>query len=368
MNIGVITTSRADFGIYLPLLRKIRERNHEFFLFVGGMHTSADFGNSYLLIEKEGFAIAEKLKGLSGKDSPEGVAQSMASTLEEYARIWPKYQAKLDVVFVLGDRFEMYAAASSLIPFNIPIAHLHGGEITMGAMDNKFRHAITMLCDFHFTSHEKHAQKVEEMLGRNHNVFNVGSLGVQSLMSEELFSPQQFQEKFSFDITQQFILTTIHPETLSLGKNKEYITQFIDAIKEINLPVLCTLPNADTEGGIIREVLLDFEKKYPQKIKCFENLGFKGYFTAMKNCSLLVGNTSSGIIEAASFKKMVVNLGDRQKGRFAGANVVNVAFEKKAIVDAVHQLKNKDTSAIVNPYVQENSAEKIVDFLEKIIQ
>ena len=368
MKVGVITTSRADFGIYLPLLKKLEDKNHELFLFVGGMHTSIDFGNSYLLIEKEGFTISEKLMGLLGDDSSEGIAKSMASTLEGFAKIWTKYQNKLDVVFVLGDRFEMYAAVSSIIPFNIPIAHIHGGEITLGAMDNKFRHAITMLSDFHFTSHEKHAQRVVEMTGDKRYVFNVGSLGVEGLMSQELFTKQEFYEKFSFDITQPFILTTIHPETVSLGKNEEYICQFIEAIKEVNIPVLCTLPNADTEGKIIRDALLDFANQYPEKIKCFENLGVKGYFTAMKNCSILVGNTSSGIIEAASYKKMVVNLGDRQKGRHTGENVVNVAFQKKAIIDSINELKVKDTSNIVNPYMQEGSAEKVVNILEQIIK
>jgi GDP/UDP-N,N'-diacetylbacillosamine 2-epimerase (hydrolysing) len=368
MKIGIITTSRADFGIYIPLLKKIKEKGHGLFLFVGGMHTTVEFGNSYQLIEKEGFEISEKIDGLIPGSSSESIAKSMANTLSGFALLWPKYSKILDVVFVLGDRFEMYAAASSLIPFNIPIAHLHGGETTLGAMDNKFRHAITMLSDYHFTSHEKHAQKVIEMLGGDRFVFNVGSLGVEALMTQNLFSAEEFQEKFAFDISQQFILTTIHPETVSLGKNKDYIEQFIEAIKEINLPVLCTLPNADTEGGIIREALLEFEKHYPQKIKCFENLGVKGYFTAMKNCSVLVGNTSSGIIEAASFKKLVLNLGDRQKGRYVGDNVVHVAFDKKAIVDAIEVAVMRDTSNVVNPYVQENSAEKVVQILEQIMK
>ena len=258
----------------------------------------------------------------------------------------------------------MYAAASSLIPFNIKIAHIHGGETTLGAIDNKFRHAITMLSDLHFTSHEQHAEKVIQMTSEKHTVFNVGAMGVENLLQQSLMTPEEFLAKFSFDISADFILTTIHPETVSLGKNKEYIAQYIEAVKELTIPVLCTLPNADSDGKIMREALLEFEREYPDKIKCFENLGIKGYFTAMKHSLLMVGNTSSGIIEAASFKKWVVNLGDRQKGRFAPSNVANVSFDKKEIVLTVSSLLKKDCSDIVNPYGKGDSSVEIVKIVE----
>jgi GDP/UDP-N,N'-diacetylbacillosamine 2-epimerase (hydrolysing) len=365
MNIGIVSTSRADFGISLPLLHKMKEKGHSVFLFAGGMHTSASHGNSYRLIEEQGFEITEKIGGLEDDDSSEGVAKSMANTIKGYAAAWTKHQNHLDVVVVLGDRFEMYAAVSSLIPFNIKIAHIHGGETTLGAIDNKFRHAITMMSDIHFTSHEKHAEKVIQMVGDKMNVYNVGALGVENLLMQALFTADEFKEKFNFDISQYFVLTTIHPETVSLGKNKGYIHQFIDAVKEFKVPVLCTLPNADTDGKIIREALLDFEKQYPTKIKCFENLGIKGYFTAMKNCMAMIGNTSSGIIEAASYKKWVLNLGDRQKGRYAPNNVIQVNFEKEAILSAFASLELRDSDEIFNPYGMGNTAEEIVKILEK---
>ena len=365
MNIGIVTTSRADFGISLPLLHKIKEKGHSVFLFAGGMHTSSSHGNSYRLIEEQGYEIAEKIGGLDDDDSPEGIAKSMANTLSGYAAAWTKYQNKLDVVIVLGDRFEMFAAVSSLIPFNIKIAHIHGGETTLGAIDNKFRHAITVMSDIHFTSHEKHAEKVVEMIGEKNNVYNVGALGVENLLMQPLYTPLEFKAKFNFDISQKFVLTTIHPETVAVGKNEGYIHQFIDAVKEFNVPVLCTLPNADTDGKIIRQALLDFEKQYPTKIKCFENLGIKGYFTAMKNCAAMIGNTSSGIIEAASFKKWVLNLGDRQKGRYAPNNVLHVNFEKEAILSAYKSLELLDSSKIVNPYGMGNTAEEILKIVEK---
>jgi len=368
MNIGVITTSRADFGIYLPLLKKIKDSQHELFLFVGGMHTSADFGNSYQLIEKEGFQISEKLDGLLSGDSSSVIANSMANTLAAFAEIWPKYKNSLDVIFVLGDRFEMFAAASSILPFNIPIAHLHGGETTLGAIDNKFRHAITSLSDFHFVSHQNHAERVIQIINSNTHVYNVGALGVENLLSIEILDAEGFKSKFNFDISQKFVLTTIHPETASFGKNEYYINEFIAAVKEFDMPVLCTLPNADTEGNVIRKALLSFEREYPEKIKCFENLGIKGYLSAMKNCTVMIGNTSSGIIEAASFNKQVLNLGNRQEGRLAGENVIHVPFKKEEIIKAFSEAKKNKEVNVVNPYGAGNTAEKIMNIIENIFK
>ena len=366
MKIGVITTSRADFGIYLPLLKKIKERSHELSLFVGGMHTAAHLGNSYHFIEKEGFQIAEKIDGVVEDDSSAGIVQSMSLTMIGFSKIWKKYRGKLDVVFVLGDRFEMYAATSSLIPFNFKIAHIHGGETTLGAIDNKFRNAMTMLSDLHFTSHEKHALKVAQMKGGGEGVYNVGALGVENLLSQQLLDKAVFFEKFKFSIARDYILCTIHPETVALGNNKFFIEQFIEAVKEVGVPLLCTLPNADTEGVIIRQALLEFEKHFPEKIKCFENLGIAGYLTAMKNCTMMLGNTSSGIIEAASFHKGVINLGDRQKGRYAPENVLHVPFNKEAILVAVKTLLSQENNWGVNPYEKSNSAEEIVKILETV--
>ncbi len=366
MKIGVITTSRADFGIYLPLLNKIKESEHHLMLFAGGMHTASHFGNSHQLIEEAGFIIGEMVDGISTDDSPFGLCESMALTLAGFSAVWKKYADELDVVFVLGDRFEMYAAASSIIPYNIIIAHLHGGETTLGAIDNKFRNAISMLSDYHFVSHEKHAEKLVQMTGDSARIFNVGALGVENLLGQSLMSTDAFFEKFKFDISKDYILTTIHPETVSAGKNVHFIDEYIAAVKEIDIPVLCTLPNADTEGSVLRAALLDFEKQFPQKLKCFENLGIVGYFTAMKNCLIMLGNTSSGIIEAASYQKWVIDLGDRQKGRFAPSNVVHVPFDRKEIVRNVQSLRTTDVNVSQNPYGKGNTAEQILGILETV--
>lgn len=367
MNIGIITTSRADFGIYLPLIKAIEaEKGFNYFIFAGGMHTSDMFGNSYKLIEAHGLKVVEKLKTLYDGDSPEDIARSMGKTTEMYASIWKKYESKLDIVFALGDRFEMIAAAMSITPFNIPLAHLHGGETTLGAIDNKYRHAITCMSEYHFTTNKVHAQKVSEIMGSKKNVYDVGALGVDSVLNMPLFSPKEFYDKFKFSIEQDYFLVTYHPETVNLGVNKKSIEEFIKVLKNQTIKTLCTLPNADTEGKVVREKLLQFAEKYPDKIKCFENLGQKGYLTAMKHCTLMAGNTSSGIIESVAFNKPVVNIGDRQLGRLSSNNVVHVKNTATSIEEGIKsamKLRGKKFNQI---YGSGNTAQKIIEILKKI--
>jgi GDP/UDP-N,N'-diacetylbacillosamine 2-epimerase (hydrolysing) len=367
MNIGFITTSRADFGIYLPLLKKIdNEDNLDYSLFVAGMHLMPKFGNSWKLIENEGIKITEKLSPL-GEDSATGISNSMGEITKSFGNVWEKYKDKLDFIFVLGDRYEMFAATASIIPFNIPIAHLHGGEVTLGAIDNKFRNAITMLSDFHFTSNEEHSFNVNQFTSTKENTFNVGSLGVEAALNANLISEKEFEQKFSVNIKEGFVLTTYHPETISLN-NRENIQKLIEAFKSISLKVLYTLPNADTDGDILREEILNYEKENPDKIICFENLGQLGYYSAMNYCSLMIGNTSSGIIEAGAFNKSVINIGDRQKGRASGKNVIHTPIEKEDILSTFNTISNKETTTFENPYGKGNASKKIIQILQTMIK
>ncbi|HRH03858.1 MAG TPA: UDP-N-acetylglucosamine 2-epimerase [Bacteroidia bacterium] len=367
MTIGIITTSRADFGIYLPLLKALKnDGTFRLLLFAGGMHTSEMYGNSYQLIEAQGFKINEKLYSLSPGDDAESIAKAMGTTTHVFASIWKKYASKIDVLFVLGDRFEMFAAASSVIPFGIPLAHIHGGETTLGAIDNKFRHALSCLSNFHFTTNEEHKNRVAKITGSNENVFNVGALGIDSIMNMKLFTPLEFKKSFQFSVDEPYILCTYHPETMHVGANKTNVVELIKAFMKQPMKVLCTLPNADTDGQIIRKKLLEFEKKYPQKITCFENLGQKGYLTAMKYCSIMVGNTSSGIIESAALGIPVVNVGNRQQGRLSSNNVVHVSNEHGAILKGITfalKLKGKKFKEV---YGNGAAAKQIIAQLKKI--
>lgn len=366
MNLGFITTSRADFGIYLPLLKKIENSSeHRYFIFAGGMHTAEKFGYSYELIEAHGLSIDEKIDSLVEDDTAEGLCMSMSKTMAGYGKQWKKYKEVLDIVFILGDRFEMFAASSSLVPFNIPIAHIHGGETTLGAIDDKFRHALSAISDYHFTTNQEHAKKVVSIIGNGERVYDVGALGIDSMVNMNLFSNLEFEESFQFNLSEAFVLSTIHPETVDLENLKkiEAVLKVFDSLEE---KVLCTLPNADTEGTVIRDALLDYERDNPSKIKCFENLGQKGYLTAMKNCSYMLGNTSSGIIEACSFNIPVVNVGDRQKGRLAGDNVVHTGYDLNDILKAVEKAKSFRGREFVNPYGKGDTANQIIEILEGI--
>lgn len=367
MKIGFITTSRADFGIYLPLIRLIEAHpKFDYLIFAGGMHTSEQFGNSYQLIENSyQLEIAEKLVSLVDDDSSSGIVQSMANTTAVYGKIWSKYQSELDLLFVLGDRFEMFAAVASTVPFNIPIAHLHGGETTLGAIDNKFRHAITAMSDYHFTSHQSNADRVVQIINTAEKVYNVGAMGIDAAKKVPLLSAKEFQERFDFDISKPFILTTYHPETVDL-RNDVFVNELIEAFKIIQIPVLNTLPNADTQGNLIRKAFLKFEKEYPHLIKNHENLGQRGYLTAMSNCTMMIGNTSSGIIEAGAFKKQVVNVGKRQNGRLGNSNIVHVPNDKNAIVQGFYDAQKLDLTNFENPYGTGDTAERILKILGSI--
>ena len=367
IRIGILTTSRADFGIYLPLLNKIQScTDLDFKLYVGGMHMSEKFGSTYKLIENQGIVIDEKIVSLLDDDSPEGIANSIANTTTLFAELWKKEAFEIDLLLILGDRYEMFAAAIAGIPFNIPLAHIHGGEVTLGAIDNKFRNSITAFSDLHFVATSNNALRVSQIIGSEKSIFQVGSLGVEGLINSQLFSVEEFNEKFDFDISTPYVLFTYHSETLKIGSNKENIEQVIFALDKIPEKILCTMPNADTEGNIIRDRLLDFEKKFPDKIKCFENLGQIGYYTSMRFCKLMMGNSSSGIIEAASFNTPVVNIGDRQKGREVSGNVIHVNNNSKEILSGYDKAVSLKGSTFENVYGDGRTSNKIVKILYEI--
>lgn len=368
VNLGILTTSRADFGIYLPLIKKLEEHpKFEYHIFAGGMHTSPLYGMSVEMIENAyGIQVAEKVVSLTDNNMPIGIAQSMGVTTFQFANVWSEYAKILDAVIILGDRFEMFSATAAIIPFNIPIIHLHGGETTLGAIDNKFRHALTTLSDYHLTSHEQHAQKVAEITGSTKNVHNVGALSVDGAKTIPLMTAEEFKAKFDFDINEPFFLTTYHPETVDL-RNDIFIKELLSAIKELNIKVLCTLPNADTQGDIIRNAFLEFEKEQPELLKCYENLGQRGYFTAINACKMMLGNTSSGIIEAGAFKKAVINVGNRQKGRVAGSNVIHVENTAKAILEGYKKANQLNLADFENPFGEGQTAQQILNILEKAL-
>lgn len=364
MNIIVLTSSRADYGIYLPLLKKLK--NDKFFnlkIVAFGSHLSEKFGNTINQIYKDGFDVTYKIETLLNGDSPEIIAKSMAVTIDKFVRLWSKEKQTTDLIICLGDRYEMFAAVSASVPFNIPVAHIHGGETTLGAIDNLFRHSITSMSKIHFTSTENHAKRVEQIIGSNKGIYNVGALGLDNLNDIKLLTIDEFKEKFGIELNRP-ILVTFHPETIAFEKNEEYVNELILTLDTIDKQIIITMPNADTMGNMIRKKLLDFSKR-KSNVFTIESLGTEGYFSCLHHCSFVLGNSSSGIIEAASFGKYVINIGNRQLGRDAGKNVIHCAIKKNIIIENIKLINKLPTLDKKNIYGEGKTADKIIQILKK---
>lgn len=367
-NIGILTSSRADYGIYLPLLKTLK--GDDFFevkIIAFGTHLSPFHGYTINQIFADGFDVSFEIESILAGDTPSAIATTMALTSIKFADFWKEHQQGFDLVFCLGDRYEMFAAVTAGIPFNIPFAHLHGGEKTLGAIDNIFRHSITLASKYHFVSCKEHGERVAELTESKDNIFDVGALSLDNLNSLTLLSKDDFYSKFGIDLNCPTILVTVHPETISPEMNESNAVELTNVLLAMeHYQVLITLPNADTNGIIIRNKLLQLSSESENRIYCFENLGSQGYFAAMKYCSFLLGNTSSGIIEAASFGKWVINLGNRQEGRKQSQNCYNATFNKENILQTILKIENNITYSGANIYFKGNAAKNICSILKNI--
>ena len=367
IRVGVLTSSRADFGIYLPLLKALqKEEAFHLELIVFGTHLSKFHGYTVEQIEREGFKIAKRIESLLLGDTPSAIASAYGLTALKFAEYWQENEQNFDVVFALGDRFEMAAAVAASIPFGIKIAHLHGGETTLGAIDNIYRHSISLASQLHFVGAEFFAKRLNQLLDdEKASIYNVGSLSLENLKNIDFLSVEAFKNKWQIDLNIKTILVTVHPETVAYQKNLAYCEETIKALEQLanEFQIVITMPNADTAGMVFREAFETLAKKQ-QSIKIIENFGTQSYFTCMKYAKLMVGNTSSGIVEAASFQKYVLNLGDRQKDRLCGENVIHVPFNHDLIVKNTLEYATKEYNG-ENIYFKSNPSEIIIQILKK---
>jgi GDP/UDP-N,N'-diacetylbacillosamine 2-epimerase (hydrolysing) len=365
LRIAVLSSSRADYSILSPLIFKIKK--DDFFqlnLICFGSHLSEKHGKTINQILNDGFHVNYALNTNPLTDKPDSISNSIGNTIKKFAKIWAK--EKYDLVLAIGDRYEMFAACVSTIPFNLPIAHIHGGETTLGAFDDCFRHSISQMSTIHFTVSEKYKNRVIEIRGVDKNVFNVGALSIDNLMSLTLLSKSKFKEKFNIDISLPSILITFQPETVGFELNKQYVKILIEALNEITeYQLIITMPNADTMGNYIRRELEKFINKSNNAIK-IESFGTIGYLTCMKYCSMMLGNTSSGFIEGSYFPKYVINLGRRQEGRILTPNINSIDIDKNKILNAVREYSNFKQSAYDGIYGDGHAAEKIISILKNI--
>jgi len=368
-RIAILTSSRADYGIYLPLLKALKDDAYfDMKIIAFGTHLSPFHGYTINQIVNVGFEVPYQIESILTGDSPNAIATAIALTSLKFADFWKEHKTDFDLVFCLGDRYEMFASVIAGIPFNIPFAHLHGGEKTLGAIDNIFRHAITLASKYHFVSCKEHGERVAELTESKDNIFEIGALSLDNLTSLTRLSKEDFYIKFGVDLNVQTILVTVHPETVTPEMNGIVVEELANALLELKkYQVIITLPNADTSGFIIRNRLLQLPEGSGNRIFCFENLGSQGYFTAMKHCSFLLGNTSSGIIEAASFGKWVINLGKRQEGRKQSQNIFNVSFNRSLIMQSVAEIENRPVYSGENIYYKGNAAKNICSILKRLL-
>ena len=367
-TVGVITTSRADYGIFLPILRRIQADSElELHLMVTGTHLSPEFGLTVRAIEADGFEIGERVEMLLSSDTPEGIAKSMGLGTIGFAQAYARFRP--DILVVLGDRFEMHAAALAALPFKIPVAHIHGGELTQGAMDDALRHSITKLSHLHFVATDDYRRRLLQMGEEPWRVIVSGAPSLDNLHSIKLLERRELEDQFALHLDGDPLLVTYHPVTLEYEDTVWQVKELLEALSECSLPVLFTGPNADTDGRVITGMLEEFVRSNP-KAQMVKNLGIQGYFSLMECAAAMVGNSSSGIIEAPSFGLPVVNIGTRQQGRIRGENVIDVGYGRNEIIEGIKKAIapefRESISGLPNPYGDGHASALIVDHLKKV--
>jgi UDP-hydrolysing UDP-N-acetyl-D-glucosamine 2-epimerase len=368
-KIGIVTTSRADYGLYLPMLKRIMEDpDLSLMLYVSGMHLVPEYGNTIRMIEEDGFPITACIPMMLATDSPLAISKSMGIGTMGFAQVFAEYRP--DVMVVLGDRFEMHCAAVAAIPFRIPIAHIHGGELTYGAIDEQFRHSLTKICHLHFASTETYAKRIIQMGEEPWRVIVSGAPGLDNIQAFTLLSKNELKKKYNISFSGPVILVTFHPVTMEIERTEEYITNLINALASYKkYQIVFTYPNIDTSGTIIIDKISAFAQDFPNAV-IVENFGQQGYLSMMAYAAAMVGNSSSGIIEAASFKLPVVNVGTRQSGRIKGINVIDTGYDtaaiRKGIVKALSPGFREIIHNMENPYGTGRASELILSAITNI--
>jgi len=367
-NIAIVSTGRADYGLLYPLIHAIIENNSfNLEVIATGTHLSPIHGMTITNIESDGIKVNERIEMTMISDSEDAICSSIAMGTIGFSGLYNR--KKYDLIVVLGDRYELWSVCIPAVIHKIPIAHIHGGESTYGLIDDPIRHSVTKMASFHFASIDMYARRIIQMGERPDRVFTVGAIGLDNINKISLMEINELSEYAGVNFNERVALLTYHPVTLDSYNNAgKQIEEVLNALLETDLFSLITMPNSDTGGNEIFNVIKCFTERHPNKFKIVPNLGQRAYLSAMQYAKLMIGNSSSGIIEASSFKLPVVNIGDRQGGRYKSDNVIDCICEKESIVHAIHHAISKEFQEsllhIVNPYGNGNTANKIVKILE----
>ena len=365
-KICVVTGSRAEYGLLRWLMEDIRNTSDlQLQLIVTGMHLSPQYGLTYREIEQDGFTIDAKVEMLLSSDTPTGVTKAMGLGLIGFADVLQQLQP--DLLLILGDRFEILAAASAAMIAKIPMAHLHGGELTEGAFDEAIRHAITKMAHLHFVAAEAYRRRVIQLGEHPDRVFLVGALGVDNIRRLALLNRSVLEKDLSFKFGEKNLLVTFHPVTLEHQSSKIQIEQLLAALSLFaDIHLIFTMPNADTDNIIIRELIENFVTTRSNAC-VYTSLGQLRYLSCLQYVDGVIGNSSSGLIEVPSFKKGTINIGERQRGRIKAASVIDCMPQQESIASAIETLYSQvfqtRLELLTNPYEMTGTSESIVQAL-----
>lgn len=366
-KICVVTGTRAEYGLLSRLMRLIEEsQDCQLQVVATNMHLLPEYGNTYHEIEQDGFRIDAKVPMKKPTDDAFGVIASMAEEMngmnEALRRLSP------DMVIILGDRYEMLVAATVAMLHHIPIAHLYGGEISEGAVDDRIRHSITKMSSLHFTSTEEYRKRVIQMGEQPERVFYVGAIGVENIKRVSLMGKTELESSLDFRFDNSTVMVTYHPVTLGTRTCADEIKDFFVALDTFpQLRVLFTMPNSDQGGDAIKDAVKSYCMAHPERCKCFSSLGMRRYLSALRHVCAVIGNSSSGLVEAPSAYIPTLNIGDRQKGRTRGASVYDCASDTASIITGLKTVLSEEFRKIacqaINPYEKEHTAQHIFDVI-----
>ena len=368
-KICVVTSTRAEYGLLYWLLKEIEADSElKLQLIVTGMHLSPEFGLTYKEIEKE-FKIDKKIEILSSSHTSLDICAEMARVYEKFAPALA--ELKPDILVLLGDRYEIFGVAGVASIMQIPIAHIHGGETTQGAFDEAFRHSITKMSHIHFAATNEYANRIIQLGEEPSRVFNVGGPGIENIKKLNLLNKDEFEKSIDFRLAKKNILITFHPATLENSSAREQFNELLNALDELEeTNFIFTKANSDTDGDVINKMIDEYVRQNPQKAAAFVSLGQLRYLSAIKFVDIVLGNSSSGLLEVPSFKKATINIGDRQKGRARASSVIDVMPVKEEILAAIKRAYSKEFEQTlkdtINPYDGGNPSKKMVKILKEI--
>ena len=369
-KICIVSGSRAEFGLLRFVIEGVKNSSLlDLQLIVTGMHLSTDHGLTYKEIEECGFKIDKKIETVLASDTPSSITKSAGLGLIGCAQSFRELNP--DCLVILGDRYEVFVCAIAALFFKIPIVHIHGGELTKGSFDDAIRHSITKMSWFHFVASEEYKDRVIQLGENPKNIRNVGGLGVDAIKKLKLLDKSELKQKKLINFGEKNLLITFHPSTLDVKSTKSQIENLVSSLEVLeNCYLIFTMPNSDPDSKIIKSVIANFVEKNKKRAIFFESLGQRNYLSVLQFVDGVVGNSSSGLLEAPSFKIGTINIGNRQDGRLKSKSVIDCDSTKESISFALKQLFSNDfkkrLKSVKNPYGEGNASIKIIKFLEKV--